>query len=88
MLENPISSTTVGVQWEPTWLVDCGNDCKVGITMDDGCYLVLVQDQKAPCDAGRQRQNKVGKDTVSGAAALSRARIVEDAPMLTPERTP
>ncbi len=47
MLENPISSTTVGVQWEPTWLVDCGNDCKVGITMDDGCYLVLVQDQKA-----------------------------------------
>jgi len=36
--------------WHPTWLVDAGHGCAVGITMDDGCYVVLAQ-----CEAGNWR---------------------------------
>lgn len=31
-------------QWKPRWTVDVGHGCKVGVTMDDGCFLVLVPD--------------------------------------------
>ena len=31
--------------WEPTWKVDVGNDCEVGVVMDDGCFLVLVPNE-------------------------------------------
>ena len=30
-------------QWEPSWLVDVGNDMKVGIALDNECYVVLTQ---------------------------------------------
>ena len=31
------------VIWEPLWTVDVGCDCKVGITVDDSCFMVLSQ---------------------------------------------
>ena len=31
-------------QWKPRWLVDVGQGCSVGITTDDGCFVVLCQD--------------------------------------------
>lgn len=27
--------------WQPKELVDVGNDCQCGITIDDGCFVVL-----------------------------------------------
>jgi hypothetical protein len=33
-------STTRAV-WEPAAIVDVGHGCRVGITTDDGCFLVL-----------------------------------------------
>lgn len=29
--------------WQPSWLVDVGQEIMVGIVMDDGCYIVLAQ---------------------------------------------
>lgn len=28
--------------WQPKWEVDVGHDCKVGVTIDDHCFVVLV----------------------------------------------
>jgi len=28
--------------WQPKWEVDVGHNCKVGITTDDHCFVVLV----------------------------------------------
>lgn len=30
--------------WQPKWLVDIGNGCQCGVTIDDHCYVVLSQD--------------------------------------------
>ena len=30
------------VNWQPKWEVDVGADCKVGVTIDDHCFVVLV----------------------------------------------
>lgn len=27
--------------WQPRWTVDVGHGCEVGVTTDDGCFLVL-----------------------------------------------
>lgn len=27
--------------WQPEWRVDVGCGCEVGVTTDDGCFLVL-----------------------------------------------
>lgn len=29
--------------WQPQWFVDVGSEVTVGIAMDDGCYVVLLQ---------------------------------------------
>jgi len=31
------------VMWQPKELVDVGHGCQCGITIDDGCYMVLIQ---------------------------------------------
>lgn len=36
--------TVVKANWQPTWMVDTGHDCPVGIAMDDKCYVCLVPD--------------------------------------------
>ena len=36
--------------WQPRWTVDVGHGCEVGVTTDDGCFLVLY-----PTKAGRWR---------------------------------
>ena len=28
--------------WQPRWTVDTGRGCTVGLTLDDGCYVVLL----------------------------------------------
>jgi hypothetical protein len=35
-------NTQSPIAWQPKEIVDLGNDCKVGIVTDDGCYLVLL----------------------------------------------
>ena len=30
--------------WQPEWIVDIGHGCEVGITIDDGCFVVLCKD--------------------------------------------
>jgi hypothetical protein len=30
--------------WTPRWLVECGKDSEVGITIDDHCFVVLAKD--------------------------------------------
>jgi hypothetical protein len=35
-------------QWEPSWLVDMGNNMKVGIALDNECYVVLTQTAAGP----------------------------------------
>lgn len=29
--------------WKPEWMVNCGQDCAVGLAVDDGCFVVLYQ---------------------------------------------
>ena len=29
--------------WQPRWLVDIGNQCQVGIDIDDHCFVVLTK---------------------------------------------
>lgn len=31
------------LNWQPQWLVDIGHGCQCGITIDDHCFVVLVQ---------------------------------------------
>jgi len=31
--------------WQPRWRVDVGHGCEVGITIDDGCFVVLYQNE-------------------------------------------
>lgn len=31
--------------WQPDEIIDLGQDCKCGITTDDGCYMVLLPNQ-------------------------------------------
>ena len=31
--------------WQPRWRVDVGHGCEVGVTTDDGCFLVLCPDE-------------------------------------------
>ncbi len=31
--------------WKPIWRVDVGHGCEVGVTTDDGCFLVLCPDE-------------------------------------------
>ena len=33
--------------WQPRWRVDVGHDCEVGVTVDDGCFVVLVQNESS-----------------------------------------
>jgi hypothetical protein len=33
------------VMWQPEEIVDIGQGCRVGITTDDGCYMVLLPNQ-------------------------------------------
>ena len=44
-VENHSSNTEKLVKdlWEPNWLVDVGDEIMAGITLDDGCYVVLTQ---------------------------------------------
>lgn len=30
-----------GPAWRPQWFVDVGDHCRLGITVDDGCFIVL-----------------------------------------------
>jgi len=41
----PTTDRPIQDLWEPTWLVDVGQEITVGIAMDDGCYVVLTQAQ-------------------------------------------
>jgi hypothetical protein len=34
--ESPLASSR-----EPRWIIDVGDDCRVGITTDDRCFVVL-----------------------------------------------
>ncbi len=31
--------------WQPRWRVDVGHGCEVGVTVDDGCFVVLYPDE-------------------------------------------
>lgn len=31
--------------WHPQWTVDVGQGCEVGITIDDGCFVVLCANE-------------------------------------------
>ena len=31
--------------WQPQWTVDIGHGCEVGVTVDDGCFLILCPDE-------------------------------------------
>lgn len=42
--EEPITTQLEKVTWRPEELIDVGHGCQVGITTDDHCFLVLVQD--------------------------------------------
>jgi hypothetical protein len=44
----PVDELDVATQpkttaWTPKWIVDCGKDCEVGLTVDDHCFLVLIK---------------------------------------------
>ncbi len=39
--------------WQPRWRVDVGHGCEVGITTDDGCFVVLY-----PTEVGQWRPGK------------------------------
>jgi hypothetical protein len=28
-------------EWRPRWVVEVGHNCRVGIAIDDGCFVVL-----------------------------------------------
>lgn len=32
-------------EYHPDWFVDVGDGCAVGITIDDGCFMALTQDE-------------------------------------------
>lgn len=36
--------------WQPRWQVNVGHDCYIGITVDDGCFVVLY-----PTESGQWR---------------------------------
>lgn len=31
--------------WEPKWIIDVGHECMVGLTIDDGCFVALLQNE-------------------------------------------
>lgn len=33
------------MNWEPEWIVRTGSECQMGIAIDDGCFIVLRQDE-------------------------------------------
>jgi hypothetical protein len=35
-------------EWEPSWLVDMGHNMRVGIALDNECYVVLTQTAAGP----------------------------------------
>jgi len=39
--------------WKPKWVIDVGDKCKLGITIDDGCFIVLY-----PQDSGTWKPGK------------------------------
>lgn len=65
--ESPISSS-----WEPQWQVDVGDDCRVGITIDDGCFVVLYPQAGGGWKPGqhipRQAAEKISELLAAGEA--------------------
>lgn len=48
MNENPSAQDTNEVfpsSFAPDWIVDLGERCVLGITVDDGCFVVLTHDE-------------------------------------------
>ncbi len=37
-----ILGVAADVMWQPRWTVDIGNNCQMGLTIDDGCLVPLV----------------------------------------------
>ena len=44
------SDPSVVSNWQPKWEVDVGAGCKVGVTIDDHCFVVLVPSFKMKGD--------------------------------------
>jgi hypothetical protein len=65
------SGTVQGVNWQPDWVVDAGTDCEVGLTTDDGCFLVLYPQPDDSWRPGkhipRQVAERIGQLVASGA---------------------
>lgn len=56
--------------WQPRWQVDCGDDCRVGITVDDGCFVVLYPQRGGGWKPGkhipRQAAEKISQLLTAG----------------------
>ena len=39
---SPVGPSLPASDWQPRWEVDVGSGCKVGVAIDDHCFVVLV----------------------------------------------
>jgi hypothetical protein len=56
-------------RWLPRWLVDVGHGCELGITTDDGCFVVLYPHEDNAWQPGRHIPKPVAERMAQLAAS-------------------
>ncbi len=64
--------STSEAEWKPRWLIDLGNGDRLGVTVDDGCFVVLYSH-----DATWRPGTRIPKEAAAQIAKLVNAGTLD-----------
>ena len=68
------------VNWQPEWVVDVGHGCEVGLTTDDGCFLVLYPQPDGSWRSGTHIPRQAAERIEGGCSGAVRRRRASGGP--------